>query len=138
MARLQLNNLMNRLNNRMRPFLAIFVLLLIAHPFRFHAAPDITEQTKKEWNAYVDLTEKRIEGELKSATVPLRTKNLAALKSGEIEIRELTTPGSKGKDIEDGTIHHWLGAIYIPNTSLEKVISQVQNYTVYQDYFKDV
>jgi len=129
---------MNRLNSRIRQSLAIFVLLVIAHPFGSHAAPDITEKTKREWSDYIDLTEKRIEGELRSANVPLRTKDFAALKSGKIDIRDLTTPGPKGKDIADGTIHHWLGSIFIPNTSLERVISEVQNYTRYQDYFKDV
>ena len=128
---------MKRTNSRLRHFLAIFVLLLIAHPFRFHAAPDITEKTKREWSSYVDLTEKRIDKELGSASVPLRS-NLAALKSGKVDIKPWTTPGSKGKDIADGTIHHWLGSIFIPNTSLEKVIPEVQNYATYQDHFKDV
>ena len=129
---------MKRANRRLGQCLATFVLLLIAHPFRFHAAPDITEKTKQEWSSYVDLTEKRIDGELKSASVPLLRSDLATLKSGKIDIERLETPGSKGKDIDDGTIHHWLGSIFIPNTSLEKVISEVQNYTKYQDHFKDV
>lgn len=129
---------MKRLNNRVCQFLAVFLALLIGHPLRFHAAPDITEKTKREWNSYIALTEQRIDGELRSATVPLRTTNFAALKSGELEIRPLTTPGSKNKDISDGTIHHWLGLVFIPNTNLEKLIPEVQNYARYQDYFKDV
>src|SRR4030095_5625932 len=128
---------MKRPNSRLLQFLVILVPLLIAHPFRFDAAPDLTEKTKREWSSYVDLTEKRIDGELRSASVPLRS-DLAALKHGKIDIRALTTAGSKCKDIDDGTIHHWLGSIFIPNTNLEKVIPEVQNYTVYQDYFKDV
>jgi hypothetical protein len=128
---------MNLLNSRIRQLLAILVLFLIAHPFRFNAAPDVTEKTKQEWSAYIDLTEKRIERELKSATVALRS-DLATLKSGKIVIEPMTTPGSKGKDIADGTIHHWIGSIYFPKTTLEKVMSEVQNYAGYQDYFKDV
>src|SRR5262245_19114336 len=103
---------MKRPNSRLLRFLVIFVSLLIAHPFRFDAAPDLTEKTKREWSSYIDLTEKRIDGELMSASVPLRS-DLAKLKSGEIDIHPLTTPGSKGKDIPDGTIHHWLGSIFI-------------------------
>jgi hypothetical protein len=116
---------------------AFLVVLILAFPFSYRAAPDIKDKTRAEWNAYVGLTEKRIDTELKPSPVPLRS-DLAFLKSGKVQIQPLTTPGAKGKDISDGAIHHWLGAVFIPNSSLDKLIPWLQNYAQYQDYFSDL
>jgi hypothetical protein len=42
------------------------------------------------------------------------------------------------KDIPEGAIHHWFGAIFVPNTSLDRVIAFVQDYSNYGKHFEDV
>lgn len=101
------------------------------------AAPKLEPKTVAEWDAYIALTEKRIDAELRLPTVPPRS-DLALLKTKKIQIDPFTTAGSKGKDISGGAIHHWLAAIYIPDVTLQTVIPWLQKYSQYQDYFKDV
>jgi hypothetical protein len=123
---------------------SLTVCLLVAaliggliHPPMLLASPKLTAKALAEWDAYIALTERRIDAELKNATVPLRS-DVALLKAGKIQIQPLTTAGSKGKDVSDGAIHHWLGAIFIPGVTIQTVIPWLQNYAQYKDYFKDV
>jgi hypothetical protein len=104
-----------------------------------HAGPVLTSKTLDAWKIYVDRTEARINDELKVLPARLQT-DFARLKSGKIDIkhRETQTPQKKEIEIPDGTVHHWLGGIFIPGVTLEKVVSWVQNYPQYKDYFADV
>jgi hypothetical protein len=119
---------------------SLLVLALVGtlvHPAALVAAPKLQPKTLAEWDAYIALTERRIEAELRLPTVPPRS-DLALLKTRKIQIDPLTTAGSKGKDISDGAIHHWLGAVFVPDITLQTVIPWLQKYPQYKDYFKDV
>jgi hypothetical protein len=116
---------------------AVALILTLTLPVSTLAVPDLTDKTKEAWKSYISLTEKRVDGELRQATPSFRS-NLADLKSGQLEISPRTTPGTKGKSIPDGRIHHWLGAVFIPNKKVDDLISWLENYSQYKDYFKDV
>jgi hypothetical protein len=91
------------------------------------------------WKTYVDQTRLRINDELKVLPPRLRG-NLADLKTGKIHIEHMETKDAAKKEIiiPDGTVHHWLAAIFIPGVTLDKVTSWVQTYPQYKDYFNDV
>jgi hypothetical protein len=100
--------------------------------------------TIEAWNKYIQLTEAQIDAQLKISTAFTRSdveflKREKAPGEGNIQIQPLTTR-DKGKEIEvpDGTIHHWLGAIYIPNMTLEKFLAWVQDYNQHSKFFKEV
>jgi hypothetical protein len=121
-----------------RYFLSLLILTFICTT-TIHAGPVLSTGTLDAWKTYADRTQQRIDEELRSTPVRLRS-DIALLKTGKIQVQRLATPGPKGKeiDIPDGTIHHWLGAIFIPGMNLEKLVPWLQNYSQYQDYFKDV
>jgi hypothetical protein len=124
----------------MKPRTLLLVLALVLAsigPATLGAAPDLKSKTLEAWDLYIGLTEKRVNSEISMTPLRLRS-DLAYLKTGKIQIQPLTSPGSTGKDIADGTIHHWLGAVFIPNTNLEKVIPWLQRYAQYQEHFADV
>jgi hypothetical protein len=116
-----------------------FLILILLHTSVAHASPVLSRKTLDAWKTYVDLTQARINGELKVLPARLRT-DPAILKTGKIQVQRLETPNAQGKEIEipDGAVHHWLGAIFIPGVTLDKVVSWVQNYPQYKDYFQDV
>jgi hypothetical protein len=122
-----------------RYFQVSFLILILLHTSVAHAGPVLSRKTLDAWKTYVDLTQARINGELKVLPARLRT-DPAVLKTGKIQIQPLETLNARGKEIEipDGAVHHWLGGIFIPGVTLEKVVSWVQNYPQYKDYFKDV
>ena len=107
-------------------------------PAVLSAGPKLTKPTLDAWTNYIDLTEKRIAEELLKSPVALQF-GIADLKSG-IPKKRLTTKNPAGEEIEipDGAVHHWLGAVFIPGKTLAEVIPWLQNYSQYQDYFKDV
>jgi hypothetical protein len=113
--------------------------MILFCPIALSAAPKLTEPTKEAWKRYIDLTEQRMNAELRSPSVALRFP-ISDLKSGRISTKQLNTEDPSGKEIEipDGMVHHWAGAIFIPGMTLEKLIPWLQNYSHHQDYFKDV
>src|SRR5688572_7678493 len=115
------------------------ILLLLVFVSTSNAMPELGKETLAAWKVYVDLTEKRIDSELKNATVPARS-DFTILKAGQVQIRPLTTPGTNGKSINipGGSFHHWLGAIFIPETNLDKLVPWLQNYSQYKCYFSDL
>src|SRR5262245_35430431 len=103
---------------------AVLILILSANTPDATAA-SLKPETLKGWEPYVQLTEKRIEGELDGTAGFLRTDyvkpaNASAirgvLKNGQVYIEKLNTTAPNGKEIPvpDGLIHHWFGSIFVP------------------------
>ncbi len=98
-----------------------------------------SRETVEGWDRYIELTERRIQSELNSPAAFVRS-DFNLLKTKKLYIQQLSTKDEKGKeiDIEGGTIHHWLGAIYVPGKDLESLLNWVRDYDRHQDYFKEV
>ena len=58
-----------------------------------------------------------------------RSSAYQQLAANQIIISPLqTTRNGKGISVPDGIVHHWVGIVFIPNTTLGTVLSVVQNY----------
>jgi hypothetical protein len=59
---------------------------------------------------------------------------LRRVRAGEI----LVSPVGRQvpKPVPNGLIHDWMGAAFIPNTSLERVLSIVRNYGDYKQFYQ--
>ena len=90
------------------------------------------------FDRYLRLTEERNETELKRGSALLwidslpeaqRTEAYAALRRGDVQIRQLNTLDS-GKTIPcpGGLIHHWVGVVFISGAKLEDVLGVLQDY----------
>jgi hypothetical protein len=108
-------------------------------PAKLHAG------TIAGFDRYEHLTEERNEAELKRGTALLwvdslpeaqRTDAYAALKLGEVQIRQLNTLDS-GKAIPcpGGLIHHWVGAIFINGAKLDDVLGILKDYDHQSTYY---
>ena len=113
------------------------------------SAADLQPKTLKAWETYRQLTEKRVSTELEGTNGFLemdfkKAAEAAAirnqLKSGQVYIEKLKTTDARGKDIDvdDGMIHHWYGAIFIPNVSMDRLLQWIQNYDQHSRYFNEV
>jgi hypothetical protein len=121
-------------------FLAVLLtMLLISNAMTLNASPVLKKETVQSWNTYISLTEKRIDSELKSTPVSLRS-DIGLLKSGTVQVKRLETPDERGKEFEipEGAAHHWLGAIFVPGVRLDQLLPWLQNYAQHSEYFKDV
>jgi len=106
-------------------------------------------KTLQVWDSYVQLTEKRIDAELKDESRFLRmdimkpadsAKVKGVLKSGQMYAEKMKTLDGAGHEIEvpSGLIHHWYGAIFIPGIKVEPLIRWIQDYDQHYKYFKEV
>src|SRR5438128_975063 len=102
-------------------------------------AMKLEPKTLKSWDKYVALIEKRIELELNAPAVFAARSDIALLKSGAVQVQRLTTrDGTKAIDVDDGTIHHWLGGVFIPGARVDKLLAWIQDYDQQVRYFKEV
>src|SRR5262245_10420122 len=109
-------------------------------------AVDLQPATNAAFDRYVQLSEMRrseeVEGLLAFLWIdrqpePQRREAQGTLQRGEIVVSRLETRdrGASVK-IPDGLCHHWVGTVFIPGASLERVAALMQDYeryaTVYQ------
>jgi hypothetical protein len=127
-----------------RRFAAVVVIACLQAPVPAEAAYRLEAHTVKAWGTYVRLTENRIDLELNNPASFLRS-DIAYLKrarssgAGQIQIQSMETK-DKGKEVEvkDGTIHHWMGAVFVPDATVDKLVAWVQDYDHEADYYQAV
>lgn len=111
------------------------------------AAPvDLKPSTLEAFDRYVRLTEVRIDRELNAAAPflwvdgvpePRRRAISGQLRQGTVVIERLETlDQEKAIADPDGLIHHWLGSVFIPGTTLTQTLALVQNYDRHQEIYK--
>jgi hypothetical protein len=110
-----------------------------AAPAKLHA------DTVAAFDRYEHLTEERNETELKRGSALLwidslpeaqRTEAYAALKRGEVQIRQLNTlDNGKSLPCPMGLIHHWVGVIFINGAKLDDVLGILKDYDHQSTYY---
>ncbi len=122
-------------NSKSPQTLLFIVLLFLLRPSTVESA-ELQTETIEAWNRYVQITEQRIQHELdsdnrffimdfhKKDEALLEYKNIA---SGEILIRKMDDQAKLNFKVPGGKIHHWRGAVLIPDTNLEHVISRIDS-----------
>jgi hypothetical protein len=98
-----------------------------------------------QFDRYVRLTEQRISAEwepsgafLRLDTLPpeARSRDDARLRNGEVVTELLQTrDGDREIETPGALIHHWVGAIFIPNASLDQVLALVEDYDRHDEYY---
>lgn len=115
------------------PLLCCFVLAAppAAKPW------DLKQQTVDAWDAYVHRAVARMKARLtddaflwSDETPAIRQR----VRQGEIVVSPMRGNGRTA--VPRGLIHHWIGAVYIPNASLDDVLAVVHDYDRYKDFYK--
>jgi hypothetical protein len=108
---------------------------------------ELKPATLVAFEKYVKATETRIDGELKNPARFLfveslpearRLETLAALRAGEVFLERLKTADQAGHEIKapGGIIHHWLGVVFVPGTTLPQVLALVEDYDRHQNIYR--
>jgi hypothetical protein len=101
------------------------------------------EETLAAWDRAVERTESRIQSEISSEAgflaldfvSPEQRRDAArALRAGEVFVKKLTT----GVEVPSGQAHHWLGAVFVPDASVEDLVRWLQQYDEHARRFEDV
>ena len=108
---------------------------------------DLEPGTLEAYSRYVQATEARVKKEMARPGAFLYIDGLPSsdsiqvrqeLKQSEIFMDRLETLDSSGHriNIPDGLIHHWIGAIFVPRTTVKQAIELAQDYNHHQDIYK--
>jgi hypothetical protein len=57
----------------------------------------------------------------------------AKLRSGEIIVDH--APGPSPRKVPGGLIHHWIGAVFLPNFKIDDILAVTRDYDRYKDFF---
>ncbi len=99
------------------------------------AAAELKPHTVQAFDDYARRLESRLDGQSKGPVFLWSDQEPARnlqLRQGRVLVESLT--GEDPLRIPDGLIHDWVGAVFIPGTTLGKVMSKAQDY----DHHKDV
>ena len=110
------------------------------------AAAELTPQTSAAFDRYTRAREAQIAGELKEPgkffwfdklSPELREKMYERLRHQEIIIeRRETRDGNQAIKIPEGMVHHWMGAAFLPGSTLAQVLAVVQDYNHHQEIYR--
>lgn len=121
----------------MRVISALILPLVVV---RIALAADLTPETKRAFDRYIQLTEARLDRTLGTdqflylqPSADQKTK----LRKGDVLIvpRKVL---DNGKEIEvlGGLVQDWLGILFIPGATIERVCSVMQDYPAYKSFYK--
>jgi putative flippase GtrA len=132
---------------------AAAVLVLTVQPI-FAAAPgtdlgsvDLKAHTLRAWNAYEQRVDMRYEGAAATAAPFFALdafgkkdwRSTAARGTVAMSRIESSRPGDGEPAIEDGKIHHWAGAIFVPGVSIERLLKLLADLAGHeQQHYEDV
>jgi hypothetical protein len=121
----------------------LLLLFFFAIPFSF--GTELKPKTREAFDKYIRLTEERIKNEqgpgksylsIDAMKSEERSAVLARLKNGEVVIdRKRTLENGKEIDVPDGMIHHWMGIVFIPGTTLKKTLALQQDYDHHAQFY---
>ena len=114
----------------------LFVLLTSAV-----AAADLQPKTVAAFDRYVRATEAQMAVEpflrIDGLGEAEREEKLAEVRRGEVYIERLSTrEADKPIDVPGGLIHHWLGAVFVPDATLDQALDLLQDYDRHADIYR--
>jgi hypothetical protein len=114
--------------------ISVFVFL---YPFVVNAAK-LQQQTVKAWNAYVQDANFGMQQRLRPGGhflwIDEKADWSSRVRNGEI----LVSPAGPHipKRVPSGLIHDWIGAAFIPNATIDEVLSVCRDYEQYKDFYR--
>ena len=110
------------------------------------SAVELKQKTVQAFEEYVRVTEAGMHQEpslgrpfllLEGMPEPRRTEVRKEVREGQIYLERLQTRNA-GKKIEipDGLVHHWVGIVFIPGATLQRVLSVIQDYDNHQNIYR--
>jgi hypothetical protein len=112
-----------------------FLLLLVAAPSV--KAADLKPETLQAWDTYARQAQVSIrerDGEQTPFLWVDETPDLAErVRAGEIVVEP--AGGKSPHAVPHGLIHHWVGAVFVPQAKLDDVMSVLNDYNCYKDFY---
>jgi hypothetical protein len=117
----------------------LFCALLGPAPLTY-AFVKLTPETASAFDRYVQLTEIRMNGDLQPQSflhIAVTPEVRAKLRAGDLHIEPVTTlDNGKKTKVPGGLVHHWVGAMFIPNATIADLKAAVRDYDNFKVWYK--
>jgi hypothetical protein len=103
-------------------------------------AIDLQPSTLQAWDAYVRAADSRMQARA-SGQRPFLWSDESADRSARLRRGEILVVPVSGHGIQNapnGLIHDWIGAIFIPNATVEGFLAVAHDYNRYKEFYKPV
>lgn len=111
------------------------MLLIVAASVESKAA-ELNPKTLSAWDSYVQAQNVRVKESSRAAQSFLWSDQspdrISRLREGEILVAPM---GDNPKVVPHGLIHHWIGAVFLPNMNLDDVFRVVRDYDNYKEFY---
>jgi hypothetical protein len=100
-------------------------------------AVDLTQATVDAFNRYIAVTEERLEPRFRGQRFLSPDESpewRQQLKRGALIVHPVQSDGMVA--VKGGLIQNWTGAVFIPGSSMKRVLSIVQDYDHHKDFYK--
>jgi hypothetical protein len=119
---------------------ALLPIIFLALPLHAQLVINLEPQTVSQFESYARKVEASLDERWKGEKNFLSVEDDKAAKqrvlAGDFEIRQL--PNGNPTGITNGLIHDWVGAVFIPKTSMERVLDILQNFDNHKKIYPEV
>ena len=123
---------------KMKPnILASAAPLLLLFAVRCLPAAELKQETLRAWDGYIEALDVE-----RANRIAGKSPFLSIDESPELRLRvkrnELVITNHDPRKVPQGMIHHWIGAIFLPNKSLDQVLGLLTNYGDYSEVYRQL
>ena len=119
---------------RTRTVLAILLLLLGVAP---SDAAELKQDTLQAWDAYIRTTNLTVV-DRGSRDKPFLWVDESPDLARRVRAGEVLVASHDLRKVPHGLIHHWIGAMFIPNATLNEVTRVLDDYDRYADFYRPI
>jgi hypothetical protein len=102
------------------------------------SAGALKSETAEAWDRYIQTASARMQQRLTSGATFLwvdeSPDRLARVRNGEILVSPIDP--STPRKVPSGLIHDWMGVAFVPNTTLDQVVSVTRDYRHYKEFYQ--
>ncbi len=116
---------------------AALVLLCASLAGQIPALPPLDGDLQQKYDAYIAATEARIQQEVHSTNYLWAERSgerWRRVRKGEVVVEPWNPHGRS--EFGNGLLHDWIGAMFVPATTLARVTSFLQDYASHKNYFR--
>ncbi len=123
------------LAHKSNPFrIAAALTIIILAAVTISKAVELKPTTLHAWNSYVRTVISSMEQRASGAVPFLWVDESPDLKNRALAGESVVAPHDHDR-IQNGLIHHWVGAIFLPGASIEQVMAVLTDYDRYKDIY---
>jgi hypothetical protein len=115
----------------------LVLLATMVFPIEANAAT-LKPETLAAWDEYLQTTNVNLQDRIRPGGSFLWTLEnagwAAQVRGGEIVV--VPSPGQNPKKVPGGLIHHWVGAMLVPNVNLDDVLDVTRDYDHYKELYR--